>query len=85
MYTMLSRFSINEPDILYTAQLYSFLFHSRTKLNRMVYLSRNKQLTVPGLAAYLEEKLCFTFNLKSVYETKLRRIVIGNHPAIVCH
>lgn len=51
----------------------------------MVYLSRNKQLTVPGLAAYLEEKLCFAFNLKSVYETKLRRIVIGNHPAIVCH
>lgn len=46
----------------------------------MVYLSRNKQLTVPGLAAYLEEKLCFAFNLKSVYETKLRRMVIGNHP-----
>lgn len=51
----------------------------------MVYLSRNKQLTVPGLAAYLEEKLCFVFNLKSVYETKLWRMVIGNHPAIVCH
>lgn len=85
MYTMLSRFSINEPDILYTVRLYSFLFHSRTKLSRMVYLSRSKQLSVPGLAAYLEEKLCFVFNLKSVYETKLRRMVIGNHPAIVCH